>query len=97
LRHYLACQTGQANMARAAFSPIACSWSRIDRRRNIMERTLFGAAGVEETHHTQSSHYFLRFKALPLAGMSSVAGKPVVARFDGGQLSVQAWLTNRGS
>jgi hypothetical protein len=74
-------------MARAAFSPIACSWSRIDRRRNIMERTLFGAAGVEETHHTQSSHYFLRFKALPLAGMSSVAGKPVVARFDGGQLS----------
>jgi len=32
-------------------------------------------------HTTQSSHYFLRFKALPLAG------KPVVARFDGGQLS----------
>jgi hypothetical protein len=46
-----------------------------------MERTLFGAAGVEETHHTQSSHYFLRFKALPLAGMSSVAGKPVSRPF----------------
>jgi hypothetical protein len=35
--HYLARQTGQTNMARAALSPIACSWSRIDRRTSNME------------------------------------------------------------
>jgi hypothetical protein len=31
---------GQPEHARAAFSPIACSWSGIDRRRNVMERAL---------------------------------------------------------
>jgi hypothetical protein len=50
LRHYLARQAGQANMARAAFPPIACSWSGIERRRDFMEMVLLKAVGASYLH-----------------------------------------------
>jgi hypothetical protein len=42
LRHYLARQAGRTNRARAALSPIACSWSGIDRLTDAMENPLLG-------------------------------------------------------
>jgi hypothetical protein len=63
----------QPEHVRAAFSPIACSWARIDRRRNIMEKTLFGAAGVERnTPH--------KVESLFLALQGSAAGRHVICR-----------------
>jgi len=41
---------GQPEHARAAFPPIACSWSGIDRRRYFMERALPARAVVREPH-----------------------------------------------
>jgi hypothetical protein len=48
LRHHLARQAGQGNMARAALSPIACSWSGINRLTNDMGRAQLGSVVLNE-------------------------------------------------